>query len=108
MLEDTFLRRLSRWRTYKFENNDEIVANEDREEVEFHWTRSPTLDRQRDAQTDALLIAEGLASKSTIFANNGLDYKEELSKMAEDRKMEEEIFKANPEEEKLAQIDAGK
>ena len=35
-------------------------------------------------------------------------YKEELSKMAEDRKMEEEIFKANPEEEKLAQIDAGK
>lgn len=92
MLEDTFLRRLARWRTYKFENNEEIESSEDREELEFQWTRSPTLDRRQDAQTDALLIEKGLASKSTIFANNGLDYKEEVAKMAEDASTEQEAF----------------
>jgi len=87
MLEDTFLRRLARWRTYKFESNEEILPNEDREEVSFQWTRSPTLDRRQDAQTDALLIEKGLASKSTIFANNGLDFKEEIAKIGEDQNL---------------------
>ena len=92
-IEDIFLRRLCKWKMYKWENNGEIngISEADRENFDFMWTTSPTLDRRQDAQTDAVLLENGLASKSTIYAANGMDYEEELKKMAKDRAMEKAL-----------------
>lgn len=93
-LEETFLNRLCRWRIYKWENNGELdpIETEDRESFGFQWSSSPTLDRRQDAQTDAVLLENKLCSKQTIFANNGLDYEEELQKMAKDAELEKSIL----------------
>lgn len=95
-IEDTFLRRLCKWRTYKWENNGELSQQPDqqRDNFSFQWSGSPTLDRRQDAQTDALLLEKQLASPSTIFANAGLDYSAEVEKMAEDKALLNE--KVNP------------
>jgi capsid protein len=95
-MENQFLRRLCRWRQFKWENNEELPAMDEstREEFSFQWTGSPTLDRRQDAQTDALLLEKGLASPSTIFANNGLDYQTEVEKIGRDKKLMNE--KTNP------------
>ena len=95
-MENQFLRRLCRWRQYKWQNNEELPEMDEstREEFSFQWTGSPTLDRRQDAQTDALLLEKGLASPSTIFANNGLDYQTEVEKIGRDKKLMNE--KTNP------------
>jgi len=94
-LEDSFLRRLCRWRTYKFESTEELELSEERTEYNFNWSRSPTLDRRQDAQTDKILLENNLASHSKIFANNGLDFKEELDQIAKDQQMLNQAL--NPE-----------
>ncbi len=88
-MEDAFLRRLCRWKQYKWENNEQIPIQEelDRENFYFQWTSSPTLDRRQDAQTDAILLEKNLASPTTIFANNGMDYSQELEKIIQDKAM---------------------
>lgn len=88
-MEDAFLRRLCRWKQYKWENNEQIPIQEelDRENFYFQWTSSPTLDRRQDAQTDAILLEKNLASPTTIFANNGMDYSQELDKIIQDKAM---------------------
>ena len=84
MIEDTFLRRLCRWKLYKLENNGELdeINETNRLDFEFRWSTSPTLDRRQDAQTDAIMIKEGLASHSTVFAQNGMDFEKELQQIA--------------------------
>ena len=109
-IEDIFLRRLCKWKMYKWENNGEIngMVEGDRESFDFMWTTSPTLDRRQDAQTDAVLLENGLASKSTIYAANGMDYEEELKKMAKDRAIEKEYLGESAlvtEEEKLESLE---
>lgn len=108
-IEDIFLRRLCKWRTYKWESTGELALTPeaDRESFGFRWTTSPTLDRRQDAQTDAVLIENGLASKSTIFAANGMDYEEELKKMAKDAEMEKSILgdRSAEDEESLLSLD---
>jgi hypothetical protein len=98
-MENQFLRRLCRWRQFKFENTEELPRQEDstREQFNFQWTTAPTLDRRQDAQTDALLLEKGLASPSTIFANNGLDYQVEIEKIGRDKKLMNE--NTNPQVE---------
>ena len=88
MVEETFLRRLCRWRQYKWENNGQLTPNEnEREMFGFNWGGSPTLDRRQDAQTDAIILENNLASPTTIFANNGLDYEKEMQQAIADKKM---------------------
>ena len=100
-IEDQFLRRLCRWRQYKWESTEELPAmsEETRENFSFRWTGSPTLDRRQDAQTDALLLETGLSSPSTIFANNGLDFATEVQKIAKDKKLLAEALQAGAEPE---------
>jgi capsid protein len=108
-IESSFLRRLCKWRIYKWENNDELpVGNGGQYEgFDFQWSTAPTLDRRQDAQTDAVLLENGLASKSTIFANNGMNYEEELKKMAKDKEMETSILgdRFVEDEESLLSLD---
>lgn len=87
MLEETFLRRLCRWRCYKYEAQGELPEMEsiEHENFTFQWSTSPTLDRRQDAQTDAILLEHGLASHSTVFAANGMDFQDEAAQMAADR-----------------------
>jgi len=96
-IEDAFLRRLCRWRQYKWENTEELpMQNEmDRENFSFQWTSSPTLDRRQDAQTDAIILEKNLASPTTIFANNGMDFDVELDKIIRDKQaMREKMLQA--------------
>lgn len=108
-LEDGFLRRLCRWKQYKWENVDDLPmqTDEDRDNFSFQWTSSPTLDRRQDAQTDAILMKENLASPTTIFSNNGMDYETELEKIITDKRLLKEKMESaglaeaeeNPEEQ---------
>lgn len=88
LLEETFLRRLVRWRQFKYEAQGELPGTDeiDRENYTFQWTTSPTLDRRKDAQTDAIQLENNLASYTRIFAENGLDFKTEAEQMVKDRK----------------------
>ena len=99
-LEEGFLNRLTRWRCYKFENTGELpeLSDEDRESFHFQWTTSPTLDRRQDAQTDAIILENNLASPTTVFANNGMDFKEELARMSEDKRLMREALGEDIEE----------
>ena len=97
MIEDSFLYRLCRWRCYKFEQSGELpeMSQEEHENFNFQWSTSPTLDRRQDAQTDAIILENGLASHSTVFAQNGMDYAEELAKMAKDKETLARIMPSN-------------
>jgi len=95
LMEETFLHRLCRWRCYKYEQQGELpeMEIEEHENFAFQWSTSPTLDRRQDAQTDAIILENGLASHSTVFAANGLDFEEEAARMAKDK---ETLAKLNP------------
>lgn len=86
-LEESLLNRLARWRCYKYESTGELpeLQEDERESFRFQWSTSPTLDRRQDAQTDAILLEKNLASPSSIFAANGMDYENELGKIAQDK-----------------------
>jgi len=95
-IEETFLRRLCRWRQFKWENVNELpILDNSREEFSFRWSTSPTLDRRQDAQTDSMLLENGLASPSTIFANAGLDYEAELVQMQKDNDLKQKYLSEN-------------
>lgn len=98
-MAEQFLARLCRWRQFKWESTGELpeLSEETREDFTFRWTGSPTLDRRQDAQTDALLLESGLASPSTIFANNGLDFDTEIKKIARDKKLLAEAMQTGVE-----------
>ena len=82
------MRRLCRWRQYKWENDGQLTPNEaERESFSFNWGGSPTLDRRQDAQTDAIILENNLASPTTIFANNGLDYEKEMQQAIDDKNL---------------------
>ena len=89
MIEDTFIRRLVRWRQFKYEANGELPETDelDRENYDLQWTTSPTLDRRKDAQTDAIQLDNNLASHTRIFAENGLDFSAEAAQMIKDKKL---------------------
>lgn len=92
-LEETFLKRLCRWKQFKWENIGELTSNDDgRDKFNFRWSSSPTLDRRQDAQTDAVLMENKLQAPSTIFANAGLDYESELSQMKKDAELKAEYL----------------
>lgn len=105
MIEETFLRRLAKWRTYKWENNEELSVNEElRDEFYYQWSSSPTLDRRQDAQTDAIMLEKNLASPSTIFTNNGLDFESEVEKMKRDAEL---IAGINPVQNEIGSQENG-
>lgn len=97
MLEETFLRRLCNWRQYKWENTGELKrgAMAKREMFGFNWGSSPTLDRRQDAQTDAIILENNLASPTTIFANNGMDFEKEMAQAFADKKLVADLQQAN-------------
>ena len=109
-LEESFLNKLARWRCYKYESTGELpeLEEEDREGFGFRWSTSPTLDRRQDAQTDAILLEKNLASPSSIFAANGLDYDTEMAKIAQDKLALNEALnpsvKVNPVTDSLAKM----
>ena len=63
----------------------EEPPNGEHENFSFQWTTSPTLDRRQDAQTDAILLKENLASYTEIFANNGKDFETEAERIEKDK-----------------------
>ena len=61
------------------------------ESFSFNWNKASSLDRRQDAQTDALLIQNNLASHSEVFANNGKDFQVEAEQMMKDKKYIQEL-----------------
>ena len=102
MLEEVFLRRLCKWRCYKYEAQGELpeMQDEEHENFSFQWSMNPTLDRRQDAQTDAIVLENGLASHTTVFAQNGMSFEEEAKRMAKDREILAQINteNTNPEQ----------
>lgn len=89
-MEESFLRRLIRWRKFKYEADGTLPESADdyeREGYTLQWTTSPTLDRRKDAQTDAIQLDNNLASHTRIFAENGLDFESEVKQMVKDKKL---------------------
>ena len=86
-IEESFLRRLMTWKSYKATAAGELPEppEAEHENFSFQWTTSPTLDRRQDAQTDALLLKENLASHTEIFANNGKDFEAEAERIEKDK-----------------------
>lgn len=86
-MEESFLRRLLTWKCYKATAAGELPEppEGEHENFSFQWTTSPTLDRRQDAQTDAILLKENLASHTEIFANNGKDFEAEAERMEKDK-----------------------
>lgn len=89
LIEDIFLQRFIRWRSFKYEASGDLPETDekDREDYDLQWTTSPTLDRRKDAQTDGIQLDNNLASHTRIFAENGLDFASEAKQMIEDKKL---------------------
>lgn len=86
-LEENFLRRLFRWRLFKYERTGELDESEPDtyENFSLQWTTSPTLDRRKDAQTYEALLKNNLASYTRIFSELGLDFDQEAEQIIKDK-----------------------
>jgi capsid protein len=86
-LEENFLRRLFRWRLFKYERTGELDESEpdSYENFALQWTTSPTLDRRKDAQTYEALLKNNLASYTRIFSELGLDFDQEAEQIIKDK-----------------------
>jgi capsid protein len=90
-LENNLLKRLVRWKNYKGEKEGDLEPFEEDEErfenFSLNWTTIPSLDEKLRGEADKLIVENNLASYSTVFAERGLDFEEELPKIARDKKL---------------------
>lgn len=92
-IEEMFLNKLAIRISERAEMIDELPVSDEEsiESFSFNWNKASSLDRRQDAQTDALLIQNNLASHSEVFANNGKDFQVEAEQMMKDKKYIQEL-----------------